>query len=859
MHIVLLPLRSLWARPSRTILTLSAIVLGVAVILAISITNLSTLDAITTLFSEASGKAHLVITSQDAGEGGFPEIALRRIVTMPDVGTTVPSVQAQTSLSTEGSSPMDISFFGAVAGGLTLYGIDPALDVEAREYKLTDGRFLSADLDARHVVLVEDYAHDKDIQVGDDVQLVTPQGVEKVRVVGLISKEGAGQLNNGAFGVLPLRAAQRIFDRVGDLDQIDIVAAPQATSAVRLDELKGNLQARLGDEYVVTYPAARGRRVTQMLDGYQMGFNFFGVVALFVGAFLIFNAFSMTVVERTREIGMLRTVGMTRRQVMEQILAEATVLGCLGSLLGVGAGLLLARGLIRMMELLLAQEVREVHVPLPGLVTSVVVGISMTLIATAIPAWQAGRIAPLEALRVRGNPHRPWILRRGWMLGGALLFLSYLLLYPFPLPPAIQDRFGHAVALGVLLGGTFLIPILFRGWERVVRPLVRRLYGNEGELGSRNALRAELRTMLTVAALMIGVAMILSIRAVTGAFQVDIRTWLDSYIGGDLYVHGSYPLRTDLAPRLEAVEGVAAAAPIRYFGVERVAPDGTNEALSFMAVDPASYSRVTSFVFAADQGDPARLLERLAAGDAVFISSVLSEKYGLDQGDGIRLRTRRGPRDFHIAGVVVDFYNRGMVVQGSWKDMRRYFRLDDVSAFLLSVDPAYAVEEVQMRVDRLHGQRRHLTIDSNAALSGRALGLLDQTGGLFDVLALIAMIVGALGVINTLTMNVLERTQEVGMLRSLGMTRWQVAKMILAEAGMMGFAGGAFGLVFGLLMSRVVLQAMNAVTGYALSYVVPVQGVLVSLVIALVVSQLAALWPARRAARINILEAIQFE
>ncbi|MGD9002568.1 MAG: ABC transporter permease, partial [Anaerolineae bacterium] len=687
LRISLLAFRSLWTRPSRTLLTLFAIVLGVAVILAISITNLSTLDAITTLFSEASGKAHLVVTSEDAGERGFPEVTLRRILTVPGVETAVPSVQDRTSLSTEGSSPIDISFFGAVAGGLSIYGIDPVVDAEAREYKLVEGEFLSPDLDAYHIVLVKDYADEEEIQVGDDIQIVTSEGIETMRVVGLMSKEGAGQLNSGAFGVVPLRTGQEMFGRVGDLDQIDIVASGQASSGAKLDELKLALQARLGEEYSVTYPAARGRRVTQMLDGYQMGFNFFGVVALFVGAFLIFNAFSMTVVERTREIGMLRTVGMTRGQIMQQILSEAAILGSVGSALGVGAGLLLSRGLIRMMELLLAQEVREIQVPLNGLLTSVVVGIFMTLVATAVPAWQAGGIAPLEALRIRGNPRTPWLLRRGWIIGGGLLLLSYLVLYQFQLPPAIQDRFGHAVALGVLLGGTFLIPSLFRVWERVARPFVRRLYGNEGQLGSRNTLRAEMRTMLTVAALMIGVAMILSIRAVTGAFEVDIRSWLDSYIGGDLYVHASYPMRTDLAERLEAVEGVTAVAPIRYFAVERVTADGANEDLSFMAVDPASYGRVTSFVFAANQGDPAHLLGRLAAGDAVFISSVLSEKYGLGQGDVVRLETRSGERDFEIAGVVVDFYNRGMVIQGSWRDMRRHFRLDNVSAFLLAVHP----------------------------------------------------------------------------------------------------------------------------------------------------------------------------
>jgi putative ABC transport system permease protein len=353
--------------------------------------------------------------------------------------------------------------------------------------------------------------------------------------------------------------------------------------------------------------------------------------------------------------------------------------------------------------------------------------------------------------------------------------------------------------------------------------------------------------------------MILSIRAVTGAFEYDIRSWLEDYIGGDLYVYSSLRMRTVLGQQLEAVDGVATATPIRYFDVKLLTPDGDKESLSFMAIDPSTYRRVASFVFTADQGDPDRLLEQLAAGEAVFISSVLAEKYGLKQGDTIRLDTRRGKRDFDVAAVVVDFYNRGLVVEGSWGDMRRYFRLNDVSAFLLKIEPGYSLDEIQERIDRHYGKRRHLTVESNEALSARALGLLAQTGSLFDVLALIAMVVGALGIVNTLTMNVLERTQEIGMLRSLGMTRHQVGKMILAEAGLMGLIGGAFGLVFGLFMSRTILKTINAMTGYELTYVLPVQGILFGLLIAIVVSQLAAIWPARRAAGVRIIEAIQSE
>jgi putative ABC transport system permease protein len=215
--------------------------------------------------------------------------------------------------------------------------------------------------------------------------------------------------------------------------------------------------------------------------------------------------------------------------------------------------------------------------------------------------------------------------------------------------------------------------------------------------------------------------------------------------------------------------------------------------------------------------------------------------------------------EFEIAAIVVDYYNHGNVIEGSRRDMRRYFRLQDVSTFLLKVEPGYSPEQVQEHIDRVYGDRHHLTIESNRAIKSRALNLTAQAFSLFDVLGLISLIVAALGVVNTLSMNVLERTQEIGMLRGIGMTRRQVRKMILAEAGMMGLIGGVFGLAFGLFLSRVLLMATEVMQGYKLTYVLPTEGILVGLLIALVVSQLAAVWPARRAARITIIEAIQCE
>jgi len=847
------------SRVGRSALTLLGVVLGVAIILAVNISNASALESITALFGEASGKANLIVTASNVDEQGFDQALLRRVALTEGVQAAVPSLQLRASLADEAPpSELGISLFGASSGGLLLYGIDPELDLQARYYALTEGRFLSTDPNAYDLVLVDEYARDNDLVVGDDIRLRTTQGLEVVRIVGLIAKQGPGQLNSGAFGLLPIETAQELSGRLGSLDQIDVVVTDERASSGALEQLRGQLQIRLGDAYTVTYPATQGERVSQMLTGYRVGLQVFGYIALFVGAFLIYNAFWMTVVERTREIGMLRTVGMTPRQVMAQILGEAGLLGVCGSLLGIAAGLLLSRGLIRLMEVLLAQEVKPVWIPASAVVLSLSVGLGVTLVASLIPAWEAGRISPLEALRVRGNRREGWGYGRVWIAGVSLLACSYMVLFRMPIPTEL-DWLRNAFIVLLLLGATLLIPIGVTAWERLARPWMVRLYGQEGQLGSRNAQRAKLRTTLTVAALFVSVAMILSVGAVSTTFVNDIGAWVQGYIGGDLFIHSPLPMRIDLAARLGSVEGVQAVTPVRYLEVVWTDAPGGDERLVFTAIDPVTHPQVTSLAFVSGQDDPSILFDRLAEGDVVFVSSVLADKYGLAPGHTVRLKTRRGLRDLTIGAVVVDYYNRGLVLQGSRKDMRRYFGLNDVSAFLVRTKPGLNVAIVQQRIDDLYGGRRHLTIESNSALKARAMSLLGQTNSVFDVLALIAVIVAALGIVNTLTMNVLERTQEIGMLRSVGMTRRQVARMILAEAGMMGLVGAVFGLLGGLVLTATILRAINVSTSYELDFVWPVRSILVSLFIALVVSQLAAVWPARRASSMPIVAAIQFE
>ena len=852
--------RSLIARPTRTLLTMFGIVLGVSVILAVSITNESTLKSLTSVFGEVSGNSDLMVMGATDDAEGFSEDVRRWVASVPGIRAAAPSVHALALLAGDAMpTEREASFFGGVESRLTLYGIDPRTDPEVRLYRIVEGEFLPDDLDVYEAVLVKDFADENDISVGEDIALITPNGIETVRVVGLMSKEGAGQLNNGMFCVVPLRAAQKLFNRAGDIDQIDIVASPEFDSSEGLEVLRQSVEAKLGEEYAVTFPATQGERVTQMLDVFQMGLSMFSVIALFVGAFLIYNAFSMTVVERTREIGMQRTIGMTRGQVMRHILAEAVLLGVVGSGLGVGGGVLLARGLISVMEILMAQEVPAVTVPRQGLLTGVAVGVIVTILAAIIPASQAGRVSPLEALRARGKRDEGWMIRRGWIVGILFLGVSIPSFIYVQLPGDLQFLVSNGAMFMMFTGATLMTPITVGPWERIARPFIRLLFGGEGRLGGSNIQRSKMRTTMTVTALMVGIAMLLSIQALTEAFTKDLKEWIDGYMGGDLYVYSSQPMRRDFGERLEAIGGVEAVSPTRYLDVKVRKPDGDDEQLAYHVVEPAAYQRVGSFMFTSNQGDPQEAVARLAAGDAVFISTLIADRYDLQQGDSLFVQTRRGVKPFEVAGIVVDFYDRGMVITGSWRDMRQYFRVDDVAAFQVKADPGYPADRVRDNIDAVYGTRRNLTAESNLAMKEQALQLSAQSFALFDVLAWIAVVVASLGVVNTLMMNVMERTREIGMLRGVGMTRWQVVKMILAEAGLMGVIGGVLGMGVGLFMSQIFLMGANTTQGYDLQYVVPVQGLALAIVIALVVSQLAALWPSGRAARLQIVEAIQFE
>jgi putative ABC transport system permease protein len=856
--------RNMRARWMRTLLTCLGIVLGVAVILAISITNDSTLQSIRDVFNEASGKANLIVQSSAADGEGFDGAATARIRAAEGVIAAAPSVQAMTLLTRDAKNwQMEFSINGQAAGNrLMIFGVDARVDPDVRQYALAAGRWINDE--AYEAVITQKYADDKELAVGDDLDILIASGRERLRIVGVIEDTGAGVLNDGAVAFAPLTVAQALFERGGDIDQIDIVATPDtANSPADLADLKAKLSARLGRGYDVLYPASRGQLVTQMLSTYQNGLSFFSIVAIFVGAFLIYNAFSMTVLERTRELGLLRTLGMTRFQVLGLVLAEALALGLIGSIIGIGFGVVLARGLIWMLGAVVAARVDTLIVPFDGLLKSLLVGGLVTLGSASWPAIQAARVSPLEALRVQGRS-RPRVRPSVWLSGLAILIGAWSSLYYIPWPRTISFYVGQVSILLLLLGAVLIVPGVVGPAEQTARPAARAAFGNEGMLGAGNVQRSPGRTSLTVASLIVGLSMVIANSSLATAFTHDITSWVETALGGDMYVRAPLPMREQFERQLAAVPGVGGVTKVRYFNVKIAASQLPPEAadqdtIFFAAIDPLTYREVGEMQFTAGQGEPDALWARLRAGNALFISTTVAERYNLKQGDSLRLATSRGEHDFYVAAIATDFTGQGNIVTGSWADMRRWFSKTGVDRFTIKITPGYSVAETQKNIEDRYKDSRNISVETTQEFKRKILELTEQSFRLFDVLGLIGLVVAALGVINTLMMNVVERQREIGGLRSLGLTRWQTTKMVLAEAATLGGIGGVFGLAFGYVLSHVFVSALNSLSGYNLQYIFAIGTFISGAFIALVVSQVAALYPAWKAAGVNIVEAIKHE
>ncbi len=483
----------------------------------------------------------------------------------------------------------------------------------------------------------------------------------------------------------------------------------------------------------------------------------------------------------------------------------------------------------------------------------------MALVASLGPALRAGRLPVVEAIQQRRQDDGR-LSRRQIGVGLALVVPSLVvtigyLIYPVDGP----FEFFFLVLIALLVGVGLLIPVAIPRLERLAGGVLGVL-GVEGRLGGRNLARSPGRAALTAGALMFGLASVIVIGGEFAGAKELANDYMEKTLDAELWVYAPQRLPRGLAAEFEALPEVrlarpAASIPTRFVPSD---PPEPGVAVIFTAVD-AERSRNLDFYFASDGGSPEKAIERWVAGGAVFIANPLREWYGLDVGDTIRLQTLEGPTDFQIAGVTLNLTASGYSVTGVYDDAARYFGINGADIFAVNLVPGANIAATGERILETWGDTYNLRLETEEDFRARSSQLSDNFAALSDTAVLVGVVVAALGVVNTLLMNMMERRRELGVLRSLGMTRGQLLRLILAESAAMGALGGVLGIGLGAWLSRFAVKSSTSVSGYELPYVFPFQAVVTCVVIAVVVPLVAGLWPAWRGARANVVEAMRSE
>jgi putative ABC transport system permease protein len=830
--------RGLRARPLRTALTTVGVALGVAVLYAGLATNAGIGAAVDRAVSTLVGRADLRVAA--FGEIGLSDATLTTVRGTPGVEVAAPAFERRTYLGTGLFGP------GPLPAPVTLVGIDPVLEPRIHDLKLAAGSPLEPGDDPTALVSAT-LARQDGLAVGSRVGL---QGIDApvyLRVAGILAGDGPWAGATGRAVVTRLPIAQSVFGADG-LSRIDLELAEGADPATVIDAFETTL---LAEPYVVSSPRDLAAAMEASTGDFAATTALIAAIALFAGAFLIFNTLSMTVVERVRELGLLRAAGATRSQLTSYILLQASVVGVVGAGLGIVAGGVLATGIAAWMGSVGSVAIAGPVVRLSDALAALAIGVGVTLAAAVEPARRAGRVPPVEALKARLDLPPARRARLRWLVA-VFAVVGVLGLSIWPRAAGDAALLRSVVVYAVLLAVALLVPFVLPMLARLAGTPFMLLSRLEERLARASVLRDRARAALTVGALTVGLAMIVALGGVGQHARAAAGAWIADVVPGDLIVTSIFPRGLDegLDETLGALAGVRSVSPIATFDL---AVDGRRiDGAAMVGADLEADGRLHLV-----EGDRASALADLDRGGAVIVPSGVAARDGLGLGSRIIVAAVDGSamslRVVGVAGRTLPGRSGESLLVG-WADAER-LGIDGVDAFAVRfVEDASAVDQAALADEARTLALDPVPLDRIQGAIGEAL---DRVFGLFDVLSLIAVVVASLGIVNTLTMNVLERVREIGVLRAAGMTRRQVWRSVVVEAGITGLVGAICGVLAGFVIGAL----MVALSGgrWDLAVAVPWLAVAAAFVLGVALAMLAAAYPARLASGISIVRAVGYE
>jgi putative ABC transport system permease protein len=847
-------LKGLLGRKLRTILTAFAIVLGVATVSGTYVLTDSIDKAFDTIFTEARQGSDAVISgksafdlSSDSGvkEPSFDESLLARVNALPLVVEAEGAVDGEAQLI--GRDGKAVVYGGAPNLGFSISRGDSPFN----PLTLTEGSWPGAN----EVVIDKATADKEDFKIGQTIGVQAEGPVHRLRISGLVKFGSVATIGGATLAGFSLPTAQTLFGEQGKLDEIAVSTRPGVSEQQLLSQIRTVLPPETQVRSSRVQASDDAEETNEFISFLQKFLLAFGGVALFVGSFVIANSLSITIAQRTRELATLRTIGASRRQVLRSIVLEALVIGTLASIVGLFLGLALAKGLFELFDAVgftlpnsgLTFETRTI-------VVALIVGIVVTLLASLRPAVRATRVPPIAAVREGATLPESRFAR--FRLPASILLT--LLGFAGLLLGLFAPDLGTTQVLLFMLGGALLV---FFGIAllspRLVRPLAAalgwpatKIGGAAGFLARDNSRRNPQRTASTASALMIGLALVTLVSVLAAGIIASFKGAVN-----DLWRNADYALtaQNNFSPiPVAASEAVAKTPGVTAVGNVRAGQARAfNDTSSLTAVDPP-----TAQMFAMDWKEGSdRVLAQLGENGA-FVDDGYADDHNLRLGSTIPLTFPSGDRKNFVVKGIFDPPTGGSP----------FGRVTiSTTAFDQEVEqPRNLFSFVLMQGGQTDANQAALdrTLDSfpNAKAQTRQKFIDNQISGLSSVLNILyvllalSVIVSLFGIVNTLILTVFERTREIGMLRAIGMTRRQVRRMVRHESVITALIGGTIGIVLGVVLAGLLIARVDFI-----EFSLPVGQLVAFVVASVIVGIIAAIFPARRAARLNPLEALQYE
>lgn len=836
-------LRELKNRPGRATLTLLSIVIAVSAVVAVNVSSSTTRRAYEEMYAKLAGRAALEVIAE--GGGAYDEAIVAKLDQVPGVKTAVPIFRGYATLFRKtGDKTRKLM--------VLILGIDPLRDELVRDYSLMDGEYFRDDEGA---MMEAGFARGLGVSVGDEIGVLCTKGYSRIPVIGFLAPLGAAEFNQGGTTFVTLRAAQRMFGKRRSINATSLVLDDSADSAAVQAEIDRILPTGL----TVRPPFARAQLGKETLQSLDQGLSFAYTLTLVLATIVILNTFLMNVGERRRQLAILRALGTTRRQITWMLLREGLVLGLVGTVAGILLGLGGAYGLSLAMARAYNASVNALEITAQPFLLAGILGPGMAMIAMFVPAYLAGRVTPLEGMRPLVTETTSPASARVTLFGIVLVILTGMSLVACIfgyLPVQMATPAGVAYTCSLVL----LIPAVLSPITRLIARVFHPMLGTAGQLAQRQIARRRTRSTLTVGVLYVGLSAGLGLGTAILNNVQDVQNWQKRTFVGEFFVRAvqqnmatndSAPMPEALKADLASIEGVTSVEAIRF--LQDVTAAGQPVTAILRDYEDQGEQNLLLDLKA---GDPAQVRQRMLEGEVV-VGTVLAHRAGIKSGGEITLNTRQGPKSLRIAGIANDYVAGGLVVHLERTFGKKLLAAEGADFFIVRAPPT-ALAPVESRLKSICEQHELLLL-SFADLRRRLDNIMNGVvAGLWGIMTL-GLVVAGFAVANTLTMNVLEQTREIAMLRVVAMTRGQVRKTILSQAVILGVFGVTFGVIAGIVAAYTTNLCTPAVTGRPIDFVLSPALLIGTYVVALAIILLAAWLPARRAMRLNLLIALQYE